>query len=228
MPSLPDKNGIIHTLDESTANVNGPFDKKFSVFAFIYDFMQEYFTRPRVHKADPRRHREILASLITPAKKVSVLDIACGTGEAIVHFDKTNDYTGLDVSYAMLKRAVKKAEKKSFNTWRLIHGNAEKMLFEDESFDLVLMDTALHMIPDYQSAIAEVARVLVKEGLFVCSTPTVGINQEFDAVWRKVSVKHSLHSLSVADIEKSCSANGLSFHQYDTNGGMLYIQAYKK
>ena len=42
------------------------------------------------------------------------------------------------------------------------------------------MDTALHLIPKYQLAIAEAARVLTKGGIFVCSTPVVGISKDFD------------------------------------------------
>ena len=228
MSFLADKNGIINSFAGDVSNINRARGKKFSAFAFIYDFMLELYIRPRLHKADPQRHREILASLIAPIKQSKVLEVACGTGGAITHFHSSNDYTGLDLSYAMLKRAVKKVRKQSFNACRFIHGNAEKLIFEDESFDFVLMDTALHMIPDYRLAIAETARVLVRDGFFVCSTPAVGINREFDITWAKMSTKHHFHSLAVPDIESVCKQAGLQFRQYDTNGGMLYFQAYKK
>jgi ubiquinone/menaquinone biosynthesis C-methylase UbiE len=42
------------------------------------------------------------------------------------------------------------------------------------------MDTALHMIPKYQLAIAEAARVLTKGSVFMYSMPVVGISKEFD------------------------------------------------
>jgi len=223
MSFLPDKNGIINSLDGDLSYKNEQLSKKFGAFAIVYDFMQEHFTRPRIHKANPRRHREILANLIAPVQEAKVLYIACGTGGAIVHFHGSNDYTGLDISYAMLKRAVKRAGKQSFKTCRFIHGNAEELLFEEESFDVVLMDTALHMIPKYQMAIKEIARVLVKGGVFVCSTPAVGIDREFDTVWEKISAKYYLHSFGVTDIENVCNAAGLRFRQRDTNGGMLYL-----
>jgi ubiquinone/menaquinone biosynthesis C-methylase UbiE len=223
----PDKNGIINLLSSDLSEENRQRVKKFGAFVVIYDFTQKHFVRPRIHKADPLRHREILATLILPVKNAHVLDIACGTGGAIAHFHGSNDYTGLDLSYAMLKRAVKKAEKQSFNTCRFIQGNAEELLFEDESFDFVLMDTALHMIPQYRSAIAEIARVLNKDGLFVCSTPAVGISREFDKTWKKISATRSLHSLCVNDIKSVCALNGLHFNQYDTNGGLLYFKAHK-
>ena len=226
LPS-PDKNGIIKALPRELSEKNILRLKKFGAFMFLYDFGQDHFVRPRLHKANPQRHREILKSLISPVKKSHALDIACGTGGAITHFDSSNEYTGLDLSYSMLKQAVKKAKKKSFQKSRFIQGTAEELLFDDESFEFVLMDTALHMIPKYQQAIAEAVRVITKDGIFVCSTPVVGISKEFDTTWREISDKRNLHSFTEEDIEDVCSLNGLSYTRIDTNGGMLYFQAQK-
>jgi ubiquinone/menaquinone biosynthesis C-methylase UbiE len=225
--SLPDKNGIIKALPPELSEENILRLKKFGFLMFLYDFAQDQFVRPRLHKADPQRHHELLKKLISPVKNSHVLDIACGTGGAIPHFDSSNEYTGLDLSYAMLKQAVKKAKKKSFRESRFIQGNAEELLLGDESFDLVLMDTALHMIPKYQLAIAETSRVLTKGGVFVCSTPIVGISKDFDATWKKISDKRNLHSFTEEGIEQVCSHNGLMYSRYETNGGVLYFQAKK-
>ena len=226
LPS-PDKNGIIKALPPELSEENLLRLKKFGFLMFLYDFAQDQFVRPRLHKADPQRHRELLKNLISPVKNSHVFDIACGTGGAIPHFDSSNEYTGLDLSYAMLKQAVKKAKKKSFRKFRLIQGNAEELLLGDESFEFILLDTALHMIPKYQLAIAETAKVLTKGGVFVCSTPVVGISKDFDATWKKISNKRGLHSFTEEDIEQVCSHNGLMYSRYDTNGGVLYFQAQK-
>lgn len=224
----PDKNGIIKALPSELSEENMQRLKKFGAFMFLYNFAQDHFVRPRIHKADPKRHRQILNNLISPVKESHVLDIACGTGGAIPHFDSSNEYTGLDLSYSMLKQAVKKAKKKSFREFRFIQGNAEELLLGDESFEFALMDTALHMIPKYQLAIAEVARVLTKGGVFVCSTPVVGISKEFDTTWKKISDKRALHSFTEADIQDVCSRNGLNYSRFDTNGGVLYFRARKE
>jgi ubiquinone/menaquinone biosynthesis C-methylase UbiE len=226
--SLPDKNGIIKALPRELSEGNVLRLKKFGFLMILYDFAQDRFVRPHLHKADPQRHCELLKNLISSIKNLRVLDIACGTGAAIPYFDSRNEYTGLDLSYAMLKQAVKKAKKKSFRKSSFIQGNAEELLFEDESFEFVLMDTALHMIPKYQPAIAEAARVLTNGGLFVCSTPVVGISKNFDITWKKISDKRNLHSLTEADIEEGCSCNGLAYSRYGTNGGVLYFQAQKE
>ena len=225
--SHPDKKGIIRALPSELSEENRQRLKKFGIFMFLYDFAQNRFVRPRIHKADPQRHREILENSISSVKNSHVLDIGCGTGSAIPHFDSSNEYTGLDLSYSMLKQAVKKARRKSFQKFLFIQGNAEELLFDDESFEFVLMDTALHMIPKYQLAIAETARVLKKGGVFVCSTPVVGISNDFDTTWKHISDKHGLHSFTEENIKEICSRNGLFYSRYDTNGGVLYLHAQK-
>jgi len=220
---VPDRNGIIKALPVELSEENRKRLSKFGVFMFLYDFVQYHFVRPHLHKADPKRHSEILRKMISPVRNSRVLDIACGTGAAIAYFDSSNEYSGIDLSYSMLRQAVKKAEKKSFRKARLVQGNAEALLFVDNSFDFVLMDTALHMIPDYQSAVSEVARVLIKGGTFLCSTPAVGISEEFDAGWKKIADRRSLNSLAESDIQNVCSINGLKYRFIDTNGGMLYF-----
>jgi SAM-dependent methyltransferase len=223
----PDKKGIIRALPSELSEVNRQRLKQFGAFVFLYDFAHDHFVRRCIHKADPRRHQEILKKLISRVKNSHVLDIGCGTGGAVTHFDSSNEYTGLDLSYSMLKQAVKKAKKKTFQKMHFIQGNAEKLHFEDESFDFVLMDTALHMIPKYQPAISEAARVLKKGGVFVCSTPVVGISKEFDTTWKHISDKHGLHSFTEENIKEVCSRNGLSYCRKDTNGGVLYFHTQK-
>ena len=226
LPST-DKNGIIQALPIELSKENVQRLKKFSSFMIFYDFVQNHFVRPRIHKADPQRHRQILEKLISSVKNARVLDIACGTGGAIPLFDDSIEYTGLDLSYAMLKQAIKKAKKKSFRKSRFIHGNAEKLVFEKESFDFVLMDTALHMIPKYRKTVAETARILTRGGVFVCSTPVVGINYDFDVGWKKISGKRNLHSFSEEEVKRVCLFNGLIYRHIDINGGVLYFQGQK-
>jgi len=118
-------------------------------------------------------------------------------------------------------------EKEVFPQMNFIQENTEELHFEDESFDFVLMNTALHMIPKYQLAIAETARVLKKGGVFLCGTPVVGISNDFDTTWKHISDKHGLHSFTEENIKEVCSRNGLFYSRYDTNGGVLYLHARK-
>lgn len=223
-----DKNGIIRALPKDLSEVNRKRIGKFGFFMFLYDFVQNNWVRPRIHKANPKQHWKMMHEAISSVKDAVVLDLACGTGGAIPHFDSSNHYTGLDLSYAMLKQLVKKAKTKGFPDYVLVEGNAEELLFASESFDFVLIDTSLHMIPEYQMCMAEAARVLKKGGTLICSSPTVGINEEFDALWAKISSRRHLHSLKESDYQTLCSGNGLSYDRIGTNGGVLYFRGRKE
>jgi ubiquinone/menaquinone biosynthesis C-methylase UbiE len=223
-----DDNGIVRALPRNLSETNRMRIGKFAAFMSLYDFFQNRWVRPRIHKANPDRHWQIMHEIIAPVRQSAVLDLACGTGSAIAHFDSSNDYTGLDLSYAMLKQAMKRARTKGFRSHTLIEGNAEELPLADESFDFVLIDTSLHMIPEYRKCIAETARVLKKGGELICSTPTVGIDAGFDAKWARIAPKRRLHSLRESDYQAACSGSGFAYERLDINGGVLYFRAHKR
>jgi ubiquinone/menaquinone biosynthesis C-methylase UbiE len=222
-----DRSGIIRALPQGLSEANRKRLTKFGSFMFMYEFIQNRWVRPRIHKANSQRHRKIMHGAIAPIKEAVVLDIACGTGSAIPHFDCSNAYWGVDLSYAMLRQAVKKARAKGFRHYAIIEGTAEELLFEDQSFDFALIDTSLHMIPEYRRCISEAARVLKKGGNLMCSCPTVGIDREFDSGWAKIAPKRHLHSLTEPEFQAVCSSNGLRYKRIETNGGVLYFRALK-
>lgn len=223
-----DENGIIRALTEALSEINSRRINKFGSFMLLYDFIQNHWVRPRIHKADPKRHWKFMHELIAPIKEAVVLDIACGTGGAIPHFDTSNKYIGIDLSYAMLRQALKKVKAGGFREYALIEGNAEELLFPNECFDFVLIDTALHMIPKYKMCISEAARVLKKGKKLICSCPTVGLNKDFDETWKRISVKRDLNALTEHDIDEACSRSGMHYQPCNTNGGVLYFQAMKE
>jgi len=225
--STADQGGIIRALSQNLSHVNEKRIRQFGAFMFLYDLIQEHWVRNRIHKADPSEHKQIMQDLIAPVKNVTVLDMACGTGAAIKYFDSSNHYTGLDISYCMLRQALKKARKKQFSGFRLVEGNAEEVLFEEQSFDFVLIDTALHMIPRYQDCIDNVSRILKTDGTLLVGCPTVGINQEFDALWNKIAPKRHLNVLTESSYESICSGSGMTYQRIQTNGSMMYFKGIK-
>ncbi len=223
----PDKNNIIDILPRELSAANEKNKKQFRFFSPLYDFSMKYIIRPKIHKANSQQHKRIWQKLIGSVHKAKILDLACGTGGLIACMDKDNDYTGLDLSYEMLKKAAKRAEKKGFTNHRLIRANAEKKVFATETFDLVVTDTALHIIPDWQGTIMAAAQILDSQGVLTGAVPVVGINDAFDKGWSKYSNRPQFHALTSDDLQKTCHANNLDFTCLATNGGMLYIQACK-
>ncbi|PIE61612.1 MAG: hypothetical protein CSA29_02400 [Desulfobacterales bacterium] len=225
---LPDKNNIIDLLPSDLSAANEKNKKQFRFFSLLYDPAMNYFIRPRIHKADPRRHTRIWQELIGKVCQAKILDLACGTGALMPCLDKKNEYTGIDLSYEMLKKAAGRARKKGFSRCRLIRANAEVQVFADDRFDLVVTDTALHMIPDWQKTIVSAARSLGPQGVLTGALPVLGIDKAFDKVWRKYVDHPQFHALTTSDIQKACLDNRLDFNAIATNGGMLYFRALKK
>ncbi len=224
----PDKNNIIDLLPDNLSAANEKNKRQFRFFSPLYDLAMRYLIRPRLHKANPERHQSIWQELIGSVRKAKILDLACGTGGLIACMDKDNDYTGLDLSYEMLKKAAKRASQKGFSSCRLIRGNAEEQIFPEGSFDLVITDTALHMIPDWQEAIRAAANSLDSQGALIGAVPVLGLDKAFDKGWKKYFNHPQLHTLTTDDLAEACQANNLDFTSVTTNGGMLYFRATKK
>ena len=72
----PDKNGIIKSLPDKLSEQNIQRINKFGAFMFLYDFAQDHFVRPRLHKADP--YPRGLCVVLLGGQKLSLLRKAAG------------------------------------------------------------------------------------------------------------------------------------------------------
>ena len=86
-----------------------------------------------------------------------ILDVGCGIGQFEQKLQDLN-ITGLDNSEEMLKEARKRSNK------TFVLGNAEKLSFDDSSFDVVFYIATLEFLEDYQRAIQEASRVTRPNG----------------------------------------------------------------
>ena len=90
-----------------------------------------------------------------PAAPLSVLDIGCGTGVFAEAFLKRNCTTaGIDINQEMIAEAQRLVPRGNFKS-----GSAEKIPFEDHSFDIVFYGMVLHESDDLPSVLAEARRV---------------------------------------------------------------------
>lgn len=69
-------------------------------------------------------------------------------------------YFGVDLSQAMLLRAAQMAKRNRIRSATLIRADATNLPFADRSVDRVLCFNGLHVIPDKQRVLREIARVL--------------------------------------------------------------------
>ena len=112
-------------------------------------------------------------SLITDAARLEPgqrgLDLACGPGiyaRPLAAAVLPGSVVGLDLSVPMLRVAAEKAREDNVSNLLLVHGDAMQLPFEADHFDLVNCCGALHLFPDVDHVLGEVARVLGPGGRF--------------------------------------------------------------
>jgi ubiquinone/menaquinone biosynthesis C-methylase UbiE len=109
-----------------------------------------------------RRRTQVL----TPARG-RVLEIGFGTGLNALHYPRTvTRVVGLDPNPGVEKRARKRIAEASVPIeFQLASG--ERLPFEDHSFDTVVTTLTLCSIPDVERALAEIRRVLSRDGQYL-------------------------------------------------------------
>jgi len=110
-----------------------------------YDETAEGYNK--LHGDEQLRKLKVMAEKLQVKKEDKLLDVGCGTGLSFQAFEC--EWTGLDPSEELLKQCEGKTVK----------GVAEKLPFEDNSFDVVLCVSSLHNFNDPEKGIEEIKRV---------------------------------------------------------------------
>lgn len=95
-----------------------------------------------------------------------VLEVAVGTGRNLEHYPPEVRLVGIDLSSEMLARARQRAAEVHPDA-DLREADAERLPFDDASFDTVVCTYSLCSIPDDRRAVAEMARVLRPGGALI-------------------------------------------------------------
>lgn len=102
-----------------------------------------------------------------------VLDLGSGAGNdcfvarAIV--GETGKVTGLDFTDAMIIKAIENNKKLGFINVEFIQGDIEEMPLPDNTFDVIVSNCVLNLVPDKDKAFAHMIRVLKPGGHFCVS-----------------------------------------------------------
>lgn len=146
-------------------------------FGAFYDF---YIERPRLMQAVGRTIWGINASVLYASMKPIeeagpgevIADVPCGGGVAFraLSPDQQVRYVAADLCPKMLRRAHRRAERRSLRQVEIVKADMVDLPFADEEVDLFLSFSGLHMIPEPERAVAEIARCLRPGGRLVGTT----------------------------------------------------------
>ena len=105
-----------------------------------------------------------------------VLDLGSGAGNdcfvarAIV--GENGKVTGIDFTDEMLVKAKQNAEKLGFANVEFVKGDIEEMPLPDNTYDVIVSNCVLNLVPDKNKAFSEILRVL-KPGAHFCVSDVV-------------------------------------------------------
>jgi arsenite methyltransferase len=106
-----------------------------------------------------------------------VLDLGCGAGtDSLVAAQMVGAQgfvTGIDMTPPMLAKARAAAAEMNATNVDFVEGEAEQLPFADESFDVVVSNGVIDLIPDKDAVFSELHRVLVPGGRMQIADVTI-------------------------------------------------------
>ncbi len=177
------------------ANLNKDPDdvsKMFDDVAHRYDFLNDLLSLGRT-----KAWRRVVTSIIAPKPGMKILDIAAGTGSTSRPLvDKGAEVTALDFSHGMIEQGRKQNKNINF-----VQGDALKLPFEDNSFDVTTISFGLRNTSNTEKALKEALRVTKDGGRIVVAEFSHPVNP----VFKKIYLNYLMKALPV--IVKKISKN---------------------
>ncbi len=159
--------------DDSQLGKKAQVTKMFDTISKNYDGLNRIIS----FGIDIKWRKRVVNILKKKAPK-NVLDIATGTGDLAINLMETGaeQIVGLDISPGMLEVGKKKVlDKKMGDTIKMVVGDSEKLAYDDHSFDAVTVAFGVRNFETLEKGLAEIYRVLDKNGTLVIletSVPT--------------------------------------------------------
>jgi demethylmenaquinone methyltransferase/2-methoxy-6-polyprenyl-1,4-benzoquinol methylase len=144
-------NEFYKTGEQRAAQVN----RLFATIAPRYDFINDLQSLG-LH----RRWKRRLARLAGVRPGDQALDLCCGTGDIAFALAQCGaSVTGLDFSAEMLAVAQQRQPNSEVLNPKFIQGDAQKLPFTAQSFDVVTVGYGLRNLADWETGLAEMVRV---------------------------------------------------------------------
>lgn len=130
---------------------------------------KSYSQRPVPDQKVYEKKLALTQALLNPT--MDVLEIGCGTGTTSLHHAAfAKHITATDFSTAMIDIAKEKAAQQAIDNVEFKVESIESMHYANESFDIVMAHSILHLLRDPDATITAIYKALKPGGYFVSST----------------------------------------------------------
>ncbi len=178
----------------------------------------KYAQRPVPDQAVYEKKLATTQSYFTPA--MQLLEFGCGTGStAIIHAPHVKHIKAIDVSPKMIEIAKHKAQQQGINNIDFEVSSIDDLTVEDESMDMVLGLSILHLLKNKDQVIKRVHQMLKPGGLFVTSTACLGDHMKFfkwiGPIGHFIGLLPTINVFSVQELEQAMLTAGFKIdHQW--------------
>ncbi len=134
---------------------------------------ERYSKQPIADEASYQKKLQVTREYFQP--NMEVLELGCGTGStAITHAPYVKHIRAIDISSKMIAIAQGKADAKGVTNITFERSAIDDLSVQDNSLDVVLGFSILHLLDNKEEVIGKVYKVLKPGGIFVSSTVCLG------------------------------------------------------
>ena len=167
-------------LQNKAGLVEGVFNKVYDKYDLMNDFMS--FGIHRLWKKN-------LMNWMNPSIDKKYLDVACGTGDLgklfLDYTDKDGEIISSDSNIKMIEKGKKRLKKYKNIKW--VVAEAEKLPFENDTFDFYTISFGLRNTKNLDKSLSEAYRVLKPGGRYMCLEFSKIQNSNLDFLYKNYS-----------------------------------------
>jgi demethylmenaquinone methyltransferase/2-methoxy-6-polyprenyl-1,4-benzoquinol methylase len=153
---------MVDLKNDKKAAVESMFDN----IAWRYDFLNHFLS----FGIDKLWRRKAIRIISESQKQPRIIDVATGTADLAIASMVLNPLIviGIDLSEKMLEIGRKKVLRKGFSyKIELLHGDSEKINFDDNSFDVAMVAFGVRNFSNILKGLSEMQRVVKPGGLLM-------------------------------------------------------------
>jgi len=199
----------------------------------FWDRLAERYARQPIADEAAYQHKlRVTQGYLRP--DMQLLEFGCGTGStALIHAPHVAHIRAIDYSENMLAIAHGKARDAGIENVTFEQADIAGLDVPDDTYDMVLGLSILHLLHDKQAVIDKVARMLKPAGLFVSSTAclrdTMAVFKYLAPVGKALRLLPQLDVMTTAELRRSVEQGGFGIEQLwqPKRGAAVFIVARK-